>query len=480
MTRDGMIKRSLWEHRQALDRGEYSSVELTRAYLDRIERSDEQIGSFLALDAEGALQAAREADLRRQKGECRGPLDGIPYAIKDNFCTQRMPTTCASRMLQDWIPPYDATVVERLERAGAILIGKLNMDEMAMGSTGEHSALRPLSNPHDLACVTGGSSGGSAAAVAAFEVPFSIGSDTGGSVRQPAAFCGVLGLKPTYGVISRYGMVALASSMDCVGILSHRAADAMAVLSVLCGRDARDATSCDIDLASEASFSLHGLRVATVKEMTEGQAVSEDVKQAIRRTERLLTERGAVLRSVSLPTPERALAAYCVLSAAEISSNMARFDGIRFGARSQEPSDLFSLYADSRAMGFGEEVKGRILLGTHLLSEQNRRLYYDSARMVADDIRARMCSILSGCDLILSPVAPTVAFRHNEYQTSAQKRRADLCSVYANLAGVPAVSVPFGKNAQGLPLAVQLTGAPFTEARLLRVAEELQRIAEEG
>ena len=477
--KEQIIRRNILEQRQALDRGEYSSVELTRAYLERIERIDGQIGSFLALDKEGALQAARAADLRRQSGECLGPLDGIPYAIKDNFCTRQMPTTCASRMLRDWIPPYDATVVERLERAGAILIGKLNMDEFAMGSTGEHSALRPLCNPHNHDYVTGGSSGGSAAAVAALEVPFSIGSDTGGSVRQPAAFCGVLGLKPTYGAISRYGMVALASSMDCVGILSQSARDALIVLSVIGGRDARDATSYDLDLTVDEGLSLQGLRVATVPEMTAGEIVSEDVREAMRCAEALFVAQGAVVENVSLPTPDRALAAYCVLSAAEISSNMARFDGIRFGMRKDASSDLFSLYADSRAMGFGDEVKRRILFGTHLLTEENRKRYYDRAGAVVQEIRRRMCDIFSDYDVILSPVAPSAAFRHHEYRTLAEKRRADLCSVYANLAGLPAVSVPFGKNEQGLPLAIQLTSAPFTDARLLRVAGEVQRIAGE-
>jgi aspartyl-tRNA(Asn)/glutamyl-tRNA(Gln) amidotransferase subunit A len=310
-------------------------------------------------------------------------------------------------------------------------------------------------------------------------VPFSIGSDTGGSVRQPAAFCGVLGLKPTYGAISRYGMVALASSMDCVGIVSQSARDALTVLSVIGGRDARDATSYDLDLTVDEGLSMQGLRVATVPEMTAGEIVSEDVREAMRRAEALFVAQGAVVENVSLPTPDKALAAYCVLSAAEISSNMARFDGIRFGMRKDAPSDLFSLYADSRAMGFGDEVKRRILFGTHLLTEENRKRYYDRARAVVQEIRRRMCDIFSDYDVILSPVAPSAAFRHHEYRTPAEKRRADLCSVYANLAGLPAFSVPFGKNAQGLPLAIQLTSAPFTDARLLRVAGEVQRIAGE-
>lgn len=480
MQTDEILGRSLLRHRQALDAGEYSSVELTRTYLERIGRIDAEIGSFLALDEEGALRAAHESDLRRAKGERRGTLDGIPYAIKDNFCTRRMSTTCASRMLQDWIAPYDAAVVERLERAGAILLGKLNMDEFAMGSSGEHSAYRLLRNPHDTTRVTGGSSGGSAAAVAACEVPFSIGSDTGGSVRQPAAFCGVLGLKPTYGVISRYGMVALASSLDCVGILTQNAKDAVEVLSAVSGRDVRDATSRDLDLTAYAPTSLRGLRVATVREMTQGQAVSGDVRDALRCAEQMLLEQGATVEAVSLPTPENALAAYCVLSAAEISSNMARFDGIRFGVGCREATDLFSQYADSRAAGFGDEVKRRILLGTYLLTEENRRLYYESAKRAASMIRTRMCEILSRYDLILSPVSPTTAPRHGEIQSPAQKRRADLCSVYANLAGVPAVSVPFGKDTQGMPLAIQLTGAPFSEAKLLAVAGQLQSLSEGG
>lgn len=474
-----MVKRSIAEHRAALDRGEYSSVELTRAYLDEIEKKEPSVGAFLTLDAEGALHAASDADARRASGDVRGTLDGIPYALKDNFCTSGLPTTCASRMLEHFVPPYDATVVTRLRRAGAILLGKTNMDEFAMGSSTETSKLGVTRNPIDVRYVPGGSSGGSAAAVAAYETPFSIGTDTGGSVRQPAAFCGLIGMKPTYGVISRYGMIAHASSLDCVGILTHTAADCGAVLSFLVGKDDCDATSVahpSADFSLTPSVSDHPLRVAVVRELVDDDEVSPAVVRATEQAIVALAECGAVIRSVSLPSPEAALAAYCVLSAAEASSNLARYDGIAYGRRTERESDLFSLYADSRAEGFGSEVKRRILFGTYMLSEEKRALYYERARRARAAIKTQMTEILKDYDLILTPTTPTAAFRFGTSLTPTQRRRADLCAVYASLAGLPAVSVPFGRDADGMPTGIQLTAAPFAEGLLLRVAKLLEEV----
>lgn len=474
-----LIKRSLTEHRAALYAGEYSSVELTRAYLDQIEKCEASVGAFLTLDAEAALRAAEESDRRRAHGASLGALDGIPYALKDNFCTKGIRTTCASRMLENFVPPYDATLVKRLRGAGAIMLGKTNLDEFAMGSSTETSKLGVTRNPLDTRYVPGGSSGGSAAAVAAHEAVFSIGSDTGGSVRQPAAFCGLVGMKPTYGVISRYGMIALASSLDCVGLFTHTSADCGAVLSALVGRDELDATTVVHPAPCFSGAGWEGdrpLRVAVVRELLADGAVSEAVLAATEQAIGALAEHGAIVQSVSLPSPEAALAAYCVLSAAEASSNLARYDGVAFGRRTACEGDLFSLYANSRSEGFGSEVKRRILFGTYMLSEGKRSLYYERARKARMAIRARLDEILGEFDVILTPTTPTAAFRFGTSLTPSQRRRADLCAVYASLAGLPAVTVPFGKNSDGMPTGVQLTAAPFAEDLLLRVATLLEEV----
>ena len=473
---NALTKRSLARHCRALAGGEYTSLELTRAYLEEIERKEPTVKAFLTLDADRALQAARESDQRRAQGMTRSELDGIPYAVKDNFCTKGLRTTCASRMLENYVPCYHASVVERLEAAGCILLGKLNMDEFAMGSSNETSAFGAARNPHDTAYVAGGSSGGSAAAVAAYEVPFSIGSDTGGSVRQPAAFCGVMGLKPTYGTISRYGMIALAPSLDCVGILAHNAEDTAIVFSALVGKDGKDATVCEYPKHPVQIMPMQGrgLRVAVVRELLDDKEVSADVIRAVTDAAQKLRDMGAMTEDISLPSPEQALAAYCILSAAEASSNMARFDGVHYGKRSTEAQNLTALYANSRAEGFGSEVKRRILFGSYMLSEHTRPLYYDRAVEARRIIRESLLDTLSRYDLILTPTAPTAAFRSGTSLTAAQRRRADLCAVYASLAGAPAVSIPFGKTAQGLPLAIQLTAAPFAEDKLLSAARMLE------
>ncbi len=474
-----LIKRTVTEHRDALAKKEYSSVELTRAYLDEILRCEPTVGAFLTLDAEHALQAAEKSDARRAKGEAIGSLEGIPYALKDNFCTKGLRTTCASRMLEHFVPPYDAEVVTRLHDAGAILLGKVNMDEFAMGSANETSALGVTRNPLNPDYVSGGSSGGSAAAVAAFEAPFSIGSDTGGSVRQPAAFCGVVGMKPTWGVISRYGMIALASSLDCVGIVTHTAADCGAVLSALVGKDPKDATSVthpNADFSCDQRAFKRPLRVAVVRELLEDEEVSPSVIRATEQAVSALRSSGAVIGEVSLPSPMAALAAYCVISAAEASSNMARYDGVCYGHRTEQEGDLISIYANSRAESFGNEVKRRILFGNYMLSEGKRELYYDRACNARHAIRTHMREILDRFDLILTPTAPTGAFRRGSGLSPAQRRRADLCAVYASLAGLPAISVPFGQDADGMPLGVQLTAAPYAEGLLLSVASYLEEV----
>ena len=474
-----LICRGIYEHAEALRKREYSATELLRAYLAQIEKKESVVGAFLTLNTENALREAMASDARRAKGEALGAFDGIPYALKDNFCTEGLRTTCASRMLEHFVPPYDATVVSKLKGAGAILLGKANMDEFAMGSATETSALGVTRNPIDPDYVPGGSSGGSAAAVAAHEATFSLGSDTGGSVRQPAAYCGVVGMKPTYGLISRFGMIALASSLDCVGIVTKTARDCGMVLSLLAGQDERDATSfcpSDIDFSCEPRKRDRKLRVAIVRELMREGDVSPAVMQATENAIEALKQCGCEIGEVSLPSPDAALAAYCVISAAEASSNLARYDGVSFGRRSEDVQDLFSLYANSRAEGFGSEVKRRILFGTYMLSEGKRALYYDRATEARVHVRRAMEEILGRYDLILTPTAPSAAFRRGNVLSPMQRRRADLCAVYSSLAGLPAVSVPFGTNAEGLPLGIQMTGAPFSEGLLLEVAHYLEEV----
>ena len=462
-----LLTYSVCTHRENLARGAYSAVELTRAYLEEIERTDPVVGAFLTVDAERALRAASASDARRRVGERLGALDGIPFSLKDNICVRGMRMTCASRILENYIAPYDATVTERLQASGGVLIGKNNMDEFAMGSSNEYSAFRLTRNPHDPTRVSGGSSGGSAAAVASHEVAFALGTDTGGSVRQPAAFCGVYGLKPTYGVLSRYGVAAMATSLDCVGILASTAEDCGWIFDALVGRDERDATSVAYWNA-EASSDTTPLRVGVVDGF--GEELAGDVLAAYKHAAEDLKQAGAIVETVSLPYPRLALAAYTVIAAAEASSNLARYDGIRYGRRSEGEATLSASYDRCRAEGFGEEVKRRILFGTDLLSTEHRQTYYVRALRVRELIRHEMAALLERYDVLLSPTAPTVAFKRGEKPSRDTLRCADLCTVYASLSGFPALSVPVGRNADGLPLAVQLTGAPFSERRLLRAA----------
>ena len=465
---------TLCRHAQALRNDEYTSLELTLACLARIEESNGRINSFVFVDREGALAAARASDERRQNGQSLGMLDGIPFAVKDNFCVAGMPTTCASKMLENYIAPYDATAVRLLKEAGAVLLGKLNMDEFAMGSLGTHSIFGATSNPQNEDCVSGGSSGGSAAAVAAYQVPFSLGSDTGGSVRQPAAFCGVTGLKPTYGAISRYGLVAFASSLDCVGIVARTPEDCEAVFSVLKGRDPLDATSVFSPFQADKNPDRSPLRIAVVKELLESENVSREVQRATEAAIKAFGELGARIDYVSLPSPKRALASYCVLSAVEATSNLARMDGIRYGRRSEDAKDLISLYSNSRSEGFGNEVKRRILFGACLLTQDRRSRYLLAAEKAREEIREAMGEILSHYDLILNPTAPTPAFSKGGAMSPTQRREADLCAVYANLAGLPAVSIPVKGFDGSLPLGVQLTAGRMEESLLLCAAKMLE------
>lgn len=466
-----ILNRSITEHAAALERGEYTSVALTQAFLDRIEAKNGEINAYLYVDRVGALAAAEASDTRRRRGECRGLLDGIPYAVKDNLSAKGLPMTCGSKILEGYISPYDATVVSRLKDAGAVLLGKNNMDEFAMGSSGEYSAYGVTKNPYDCTRVAGGSSGGSAAAVACGMATFAIGSDTGGSVRQPAAFCGLYGLKPTYGVLSRYGLASMASSLDCVGLLTHTAEDCALLLSLLSGKDRNDATSIDSS-ADMVQLSSGTLRIGVVS-FNGAEGISDEVKEALSNAIARLVSRGATVEAVTLPLPEEALAAYTVLSSTEAASNLARYDGVRYGRRSAYADTLSSLYGNSRGEGFGAEVKRRILFGTDMLLKENREVYYLRAVRTREAIRCRMAALSEKYDLLLSPTAPTSAFVIGSTPSPEALYCADMCTVYANLADLPALSVPVSKNESGLPLAVQLTAQRHGEKMLLDVAEWL-------
>ena len=435
------------------------------------------LNSFIHVDADGARLAANAVDAQRAAGAALSPLAGIPFAHKDIFCTRGVATTCGSRMLRDFVPPYDAQVVERLASAGAVSIGKTNMDEFAMGSSNENSAYGAVANPWDTTRVPGGSSGGSAAAVAAGIVPFATGTDTGGSIRQPAAFCGITGLKPTYGRVSRHGMIAYASSLDCAGVLARSAADCALVFDAIAGFDPRDATSVARPAEATATLldqPLAGLRIGVAREYFGGGVqsdVGERVQAALRELERL----GAVLVDVSLPSAHHAIAAYYVIAPAEASSNLARYDGVRYGHRTAQARSLDELYSQSRAEGFGREVQRRILVGTYALSAGYYDAYYLRAQKVRRLVANDFAAAFAGVDLIAGPTAPTTAFRLGEKSGDALAMyAADVNTVAVNLAGLPAISTPAG-FADGLPVGLQLIAPAFAEARLLNAAHQLQQ-----
>lgn len=463
--------RSVWEHAQSLGKKEYSAVELTKTYLEAISQREKNIHAYISTNAEYALEQAEAADKRIAAGEGTA-LTGIPAGIKDNMCTKGITTTCASKMLADYVPPYDAHVIQQLQDAGYVLLGKLNMDEFAMGSTTENSAMGITKNPCDTTRVPGGSSGGSAAAVAAGEAAYTLGSDTGGSIRQPAAFCGVVGMKPTYGRVSRYGLVAFASSLDQIGPLTRDVRDNALVLSAIAGHDKRDATSADRaveDYFAGIQTGVAGMRIGLPEEFF-GDGISPDVKEAVLSAADTLAGMGAALVQVKMPSLDHALSAYYVISSAEASSNLARFDGVRYGYRAADFSDMDSLYQNSRSEGFGSEVKRRIMLGTFALSSGYYDAYYKKALQVRSLVRADFDAAFEKCDCILSPVAPTVAYKIGEKTSDPlEMYLGDAYSVPVNIAGLPALSMPCGTGEGGMPVGMQLIGPAFSEAMLYRI-----------
>jgi aspartyl-tRNA(Asn)/glutamyl-tRNA(Gln) amidotransferase subunit A len=471
-----MHEKTIAELDQALGRGDVTSVELTRHYLDRIERLDPRLNSFITIAADTALEAAERADSLRRGGE-GGPLTGIPIAHKDIFCTYGLKTSCGSRMLDSFVAPYSATVVERLEQAGAVVLGKTNMDEFAMGSSNETSWYGPVRNPWDETRVPGGSSGGSAACVAARLCVAATGTDTGGSIRQPAALCGVTGLKPTYGRVSRWGMIAFASSLDQAGPMARSAADAAVLLQAMAGFDPRDSTSAREpvpDYTASLEADLTGLRIGMPKEyFGEGldPGVAASVLTAIDEYRRL----GAEIRDISLPNSPLSVPTYYVVAPAECSSNLARFDGVRFGHRCKEPKDLEDLYKRSRAEGFGPEVKRRIMIGTYVLSAGYYDAYYLKAQrlrhLISDDFRRAFEQV----DVIMGPTSPGTAFRlGDKTDDPVSMYLNDIYTIAANLAGLPGISIPVAP-ADGLPVGLQIIGNYFQEGRLLNVAHRLQQ-----
>ena len=473
-----LLRRSISEVGAELADRNVSAVELCDAALERVAASDGAIGAFLAVTPERAREEARSSDARRARGDARGPLDGVPVALKDIFLTKGIPTTAGSRILEGFLPPYDATVVERLSAAGAVSLGKLNMDEFAMGSSNENSAYKPCHNPWDLARTPGGSSGGSAAAVAARQVFGTLGTDTGGSIREPAAFCGVVGVKPTYGRVSRYGVIAFASSLDQVGPFGKTVSDAALLLGAIAGHDPRDATSSTRpvdDYLSGLERGAAGLRIGVPKEWFQ-EGLDPGVEQAVRAALATYEKLGAKLVEVSFPHTRYAVGAYYLIAPAEASSNLARYDGVRYGLRAKA-SGLREMYAESRHQGFGPEPKRRIMLGTYALSAGYYDAYYLRAQKVRTLIRQDFDRAFEACDLVAGPVTPTAAFRLGEkVNDPLQMYLADIFTIPCNLAALPGLSLPCGLHpSQRLPIGLQLVGRPFDEATLLRAARALER-----
>lgn len=461
--------------------GKTTSVEIVEECIRRVETIDADVKAFLCVDFAAVRAAAAESDARRAAGQARSPYDGIPVGIKDCIATKGERCSCASKLLENVISPYDSTAVARLRGAGFIPFGRLNMDEFAMGSSCENSAIQKTCNPHDLNRVPGGSSGGSAASVGAKIVPAALGSDTGGSIRQPASFCGITGLKPTYGRVSRFGLVAFASSLDQIGPMTQDTEDAAILLDVLAGHDKMDSTSLPVaaggfaDAVRNAPKDLKGVKIGLPKEYFTGSGLSPAVDQAMKQAIELVKSLGAELVEVSLPHTKYAVAVYYIIATAEASANLARFDGIRYGNRA-EAKDLIETYFKSRGAGFGDEVKRRILLGTYVLSSGYYDAYYLRAQKVRTLIRRDFEEAAKQCDILLTPVTPATAFKFNEKSDPLQMYLSDIFTIALNLSGNCGISIPAGKDEDGMPIGVQLLAPALEEAKLLQVA----RIFEEN
>ena len=467
-------KMTAYELSKQLQEKKISSAELTAAVFERIEQTEEKVDAYITLNKEAALRKAAEVDKKWSENAEMSNLAGIPIGIKDNICTKDVLTTCASKMLSNFVPPYNATVMDKLEACDIVMTGKLNMDEFAMGSSTETSYFKKTKNPVDLTRVPGGSSGGSAAAVAAGEAVLALGSDTGGSIRQPSSFCGTVGLKPTYGTVSRYGLVAFASSLDQIGPIGKSVKDAAMLYSAICGHDRMDATSAYRSYPNYLDClgkGISGLRIGIPKEYF-GEGIDSEVKDSILKAAKMFEQNGACVKEISLPSTDYALSAYYIIASAEASSNLARFDGVKYGYRADSFGNLTEMYENTRSEGFGDEVKRRILLGTFVLSSGYYDAYYKRAKLLQQRIASEFAAAFCDCDVILTPTTPMTAFKLGENVDDPLKMYAgDICTVTVNIAGLPALSIPCGTDPSGLPIGMQMIGAKFSEDILLNAAD---------
>jgi aspartyl-tRNA(Asn)/glutamyl-tRNA(Gln) amidotransferase subunit A len=473
-----MIERPAAALVDLLGRQEISSEILTGQFLQAVRDREPRVRAFLHVNEAGALEQARAVDRRRRNGEPLGTLAGLPIAVKDVLCTQGQPTTCASKMLQNFVPPYDAHVVTRLMQADAVLIGKTNMDEFAMGSSTENSAFQVTRNPWDLERIPGGSSGGSAVAVAQGEAPLALGTDTGGSIRQPAGLCGIAGLKPTYGRVSRFGLVAFGSSLDQVGGFAHEVTDLALLLEVIAGHDQRDSTSVDRPVPAYRQLIEQPVQPLTIGVAREyfGEGLDAEVEHAVKAAFRVYESLGATVKEVSLPNSPYAIAVYYLVATAEASSNLARYDGVHYGHRAASHGDLIDMYCRSRGEGFGKEVKRRIMLGTYALSSGYKDAYYLKALKVRRLIRDDYDRAFAACDVIMGPTSPSAAFKIGERtEDPLAMYLSDIYTISANLAGIPGLSTPCGFTRGGLPIGLQVQAPPFEEGKLLRVARMYEK-----
>jgi len=461
------------ELKKKLDNKEITITDITKSYINRINEKENDVQAFVTTLKDEAIEKAKDIEKKKENGEINSPYAGIPIGIKDNMCTKGIKTTCSSKMLENFVSPYDATVIEKLNNENLINLGKLNMDEFAMGASTEYSSFNKTKNPWDLNRVPGGSSGGSAAAVASNMVPWALGSDTGGSIRQPSSFCGVVGLKPTYGLVSRYGLVAFASSLDQIGPITKDVEDAAILLNMIAGYDPKDTTSVNMekkDYTKCLKNNVQGLKIGIPKEYF-GEGINPEVKQKLEEAIQKYKELGAEVEEFSLDIAEYALAAYYIIACAEASSNLGRFDGIRYGYRTKEFNSLKDIYINSRTEGFGSEVKRRIILGTYVLSSGYYDAYYKKAQQVRTLVKKEFEKAFEKYDVILTPTAPSVAFKIGERSDNPlEMYLADICTVSVNIAGLPGISVPCGLNSQGMPVGMQLIGNYFAEETILNAA----------
>ena len=468
-----ITKLTVHELQEKLASGELTSYDITKAYADRIKDKEKDVQAFVTDLSEDALKQAKEIDEKRKSGEINSELAGIPIGIKDIICTKGVRTTCSSKMLENFIAPYDATVMEKINKENLIDLGKLNMDEFAMGGSTEYSYFKKTRNPWNLNKVPGGSSGGSAAAVAADLVPWALGTDTGGSIRQPSSFCGTVGLKPTYGLVSRYGVVAFASSLDQVGPITKDVRDCAMLLNIIAGHDPKDTTSVDIgerDYTKSLKNDVKGLKIGVPKEYF-GEGINSEVKEKLQEAMERYKKLGATVEECTLDIADYALATYYIIACAEASSNLGRFDGIRYGYRTQNYTNLKELFKNSRSEGFGSEVKRRIILGTYVLSSGYYDAYYKKAQQVRTLVMNEFNKLFEKYDVLLTPTSPTVAFDiGSKSNNPLEMYLADICTVSVNIAGLPGISIPCGVDSEGMPIGMQLIGKRFSEETLLNTA----------